>query len=200
MGCLDFVRFRLRSRAPTCRRSLARSGPSQARFRKFYQAIHALRTQLDPRLSSEGMRQGHLDQFPTITASTVAPVRRCLDAGLAPLQTKGTLRDPPPDLKRASVMGERAVLRGIGGELVERQRQGLGMPLGKGYRRAFDPDSIAVKLKAMGADLHLHQLVQPQPCLVLAGNQPLDAGQSLNAAVELHAESFKGFTTLNRAP
>src|SRR4051795_8508028 len=173
-------------------------------------AAHPVGAELEPRLRAELVRQRALDQLGAVALPPWRGIPRHRHPAPPP---PGQHRrpppphrpPPPPPLDQPPAPGpldgpghheptrgplERAVLDGVGRELVERER--LGEARRQRDRRTLDPHLAGIGAAvAVRLELGLDQGAQVDGLPVRAGEQPLHAAERLEPALELVAEPLE---------
>src|SRR4051794_18525714 len=157
-------------------------------------AAHPVGAELEPRLRAELVRQRVLDQLGAVALPPWQGIPRHRHPALPPLDqhpAPGPL-DGPGHHEPTRGPLERAVLDGVGRELVERERQRLGEARRQRDRRALDPHLAGIGAAvAVRLELGLDQGAQVDGLPVRAGEQPLHAAERLEPALELVAEPLE---------
>src|SRR3954463_14492865 len=157
-------------------------------------AAHPVGAELEPRLRAELVRQRVLDQLGAEALPPWQGIPRHRHPALPPLDqhpAPGPL-DGPGHHEPTRGPLERAVLDGVGRELVERERQRLGEARRQRDRRALDPHLAGIGAAvAVRLELGLDQGAQVDGLPVRAGEQPLHAAERLEPALELVAEPLE---------
>src|SRR3954454_20236697 len=157
-------------------------------------AAHPVGAELEPRLRAELVRQRALDQLGAVALPPGRGPLRHRPPALPPLDqhlAPGSLDGPGHHQPTRGPL-ERAVLDGVGRELVERERQRLGGARRQRDRRALDPHLAGIGAAvAVRLELGLDQGAQVDGLQVRAGEQPLHAAERLEPALELVAEPLE---------